>query len=237
MSIRVNRTATFVSAMTATFMTLASSANADPKKPSPQDPPVFRDMATGANLHSAVNAQVETAQDQVHQNELNRLREAAEKTAAREAKEARVKAETSKASRQDPVRAKQMRQAVAPSGKSVQAVIDWARTKLGLPYVWGGESEAEGGYDCSGLTLAAFEQIGVTLPRVAQDQYYASNMHPSRDQLQPGDLVFYGTSSNLHHVGMYVGDGMMLHAPNPRSVIRIDRMDYMSDYFGATRVA
>jgi cell wall-associated NlpC family hydrolase len=126
---------------------------------------------------------------------------------------------------------------VASGSPAASTVIGWAKTKIGTPYVWGGESEAEGGYDCSGLVFAAYAQIGLAMPRVADAQYLASNVHPARDKLIPGDLVFYGTSAPaIHHVGIYVGGGQMLHAPNSRSVIRFDSIDYMSDYYGATRV-
>jgi len=116
--------------------------------------------------------------------------------------------------------------------------INWASTRLGVKYVWGGDSMAEGGYDCSGLVLRAYEAAGVHLPRVANDQWAASDVHPKKNELLPGDLVFYGkgSSRNIHHVGLYVGSGYMLHAPNSRSVIRFDRIDYMKDYYGATRV-
>lgn len=116
--------------------------------------------------------------------------------------------------------------------------INWAQTRLGVPYVWGGESMAEGGYDCSGLVMRAYEKAGIRLPRIASAQYSARSNHPSRSQLRPGDLVFFGTTAqNIHHVGLYVGSGVMLHAPKTGTVIRFDRVAYMSDYYGATRVS
>lgn len=116
--------------------------------------------------------------------------------------------------------------------------INWAQTKLGHKYVWGGESDEEGGFDCSGLMQAAYAQAGVELPRVANDQYATTNVHPKKSALRPGDLVFYGqTERSIHHVGLYVGSGYMLHAPNSRSKIRFDKISYMSDYYGATRVS
>ncbi|WP_346012521.1 bifunctional lytic transglycosylase/C40 family peptidase [Streptomyces sp. SID3343] len=118
--------------------------------------------------------------------------------------------------------------------------VNWAQTKLGTPYLWGGEgSAADGGrFDCSGLTQAAYETVGITLPRVANDQWNAGP-HPSRDQLLPGDLVFFATDlsdpRSIHHVGMYVGNGQMLHAPYTGTVIKFGPMD-RPDYIGATRV-
>ncbi|MFI2203592.1 NlpC/P60 family protein [Streptomyces sp. NPDC020192] len=118
--------------------------------------------------------------------------------------------------------------------------IDFAQKKLGTPYLWGGEGTAEQGgrFDCSGLTQAAYASVGITLPRVANDQYNAGP-HPSRDQLLPGDLVFFSTdlsdSRAIHHVGIYVGGGYMIDAPRTGAVIRFDPID-SPDYFGATRV-
>jgi cell wall-associated NlpC family hydrolase len=120
--------------------------------------------------------------------------------------------------------------------------INWASTKLGHKYVWGGESDEEGGFDCSGLMQASYAQAGIKLPRVANDQYATTKNHPAEKDLRMGDLVFFGDSPRgIHHVGLYVGrDGegnpMMLHAPNSRSKIRFDKVHYMSDYYGATRV-
>ncbi|MFC1420165.1 bifunctional lytic transglycosylase/C40 family peptidase [Streptacidiphilus cavernicola] len=119
--------------------------------------------------------------------------------------------------------------------------IYYAQQKLGTPYLWGGEGLASQGYrfDCSGLTQAAFASVGITLPRVAADQWYAGP-HPSRSQLQPGDLVFFSHDphdpAQIHHVGIYVGGGMMINAPHTGAVIRYDAIDSEGDYFGATRV-
>ncbi|MEY9850092.1 NlpC/P60 family protein [Streptacidiphilus sp. MAP5-3] len=119
--------------------------------------------------------------------------------------------------------------------------IYFAQTKLGTPYLWGGEGLASQGYrfDCSGLTQAAYASVGITLPRVAADQWYAGP-HPSRSQLQPGDLVFFATDphdpATIHHVGIYVGGGYMINAPHTGAVIRYDSIDAEGDYFGATRV-
>ncbi|MFE5326555.1 NlpC/P60 family protein [Embleya sp. NPDC056575] len=118
--------------------------------------------------------------------------------------------------------------------------VNWAQTKLGTPYLWGGEgTAADGGrFDCSGLTQAAYETVGIILPRVANDQWNAGR-HPSRDQLLPGDLVFFATDlrdpRSIHHVGMYVGNGQMIHAPYTGTVIKFGPID-KPDYIGATRV-
>lgn len=127
------------------------------------------------------------------------------------------------------------------SSDAAKVAIAYARTKLGVPYLWGGNgTKAQGGrFDCSGLTKAAYAKAGINLPRVANDQWNASDNHPRRSELKPGDLVFFGQAGNsrsIHHVAIYIGDGKMLHAPRTGTLIRIDNVSYMNDYFGATRV-
>lgn len=128
---------------------------------------------------------------------------------------------------------------VEPS-KQAAAAIYYAQQKLGTKYLWGGNGTPEQGgrFDCSGLTQAAYRTVGIELPRVANDQYNAGE-HPSRDQLMPGDLVFFSddltNSRAIRHVGIYVGGGYMINAPYTGAVIRFDKID-TPDYFGATRV-
>ncbi|MDQ1018167.1 cell wall-associated NlpC family hydrolase [Streptomyces afghaniensis] len=128
---------------------------------------------------------------------------------------------------------------VDPSEQAAGA-IEYAQKKLGTPYLWGGTGTAEQGgrFDCSGLTQAAYETVGIKLPRVANDQYNAGP-HPARDELLPGDLVFFSddltNSRAIRHVGIYVGGGYMIDAPRTGAVIRFDPID-TPDYFGATRV-
>ncbi|MGW7295763.1 C40 family peptidase [Streptomyces xiamenensis] len=127
---------------------------------------------------------------------------------------------------------------LAPSELAAGAV-HFAQDKLGTPYLWGGNGtpEHEGRFDCSGLTKAAYEAVGIELPRVANDQW-ASGPHPERDELLPGDLVFFANdltdSRSIHHVGIYVGGGYMIDAPYTGAEIRFDPID-SADYFGATR--
>lgn len=161
----------------------------------------------------------------------------ADRTKPKEPEKPKVSGEKAK---KDPVGT---RNDMAPAARSQEipawaTAINWAQTKLGHKYVWGGESDEEGGFDCSGLMQAAYAKAGVQLPRVANDQYATTNVHPKKSALRPGDLVFYGqTERGIHHVGLYVGSGYMLHAPNSRSKIRFDKISYMSDYYGATRVS
>ncbi|MFI1421821.1 NlpC/P60 family protein [Streptomyces sp. NPDC020731] len=128
---------------------------------------------------------------------------------------------------------------VDPTEQAAGAIA-YAQKKLGTLYLWGGNGTPEQGgrFDCSGLTKAAYESVGITLPRVANDQYNAGP-HPGRDELLPGDLVFFSddltNSRAIRHVGIYVGGGYMIDAPRTGAVIRFDPID-TPDYFGATRV-
>ncbi|WP_425583545.1 NlpC/P60 family protein [Streptomyces macrosporus] len=127
---------------------------------------------------------------------------------------------------------------VSPSERAAGA-IDFAQKKLGTPYLWGGDGTPEDGgrFDCSGLTKAAYASVGVELPRVANDQWN-TGPHPKRDELLPGDLVFFAhdlnDSRSIYHVGIYVGGGYMIDAPYTGAKIRFDPID-TPDYFGATR--
>ncbi|MEV1083429.1 C40 family peptidase [Streptomyces sp. NPDC050211] len=126
----------------------------------------------------------------------------------------------------------------APTDAALQA-INYAQGQLGLPYEWGGNGPGTGdaGFDCSGLTKAAYTAAGITLPRTAQEQYDAGPHVPAGQQLKPGDLVFYGSpNGGIHHVGLYAGGGQMIDAPRPGKPIRIEPYRYQGDdYAGATR--
>lgn len=109
------------------------------------------------------------------------------------------------------------------------AAVTFAREQLGQPYVWGGDGGTEGGFDCSGLTKAAWAAAGVTLPRTAQLQSEAVKRVPA-GQERLGDLVFYGSSpSNVTHVALYIGAGMQLDAPRRGAVVSI-RPRYPTGY-------
>lgn len=116
--------------------------------------------------------------------------------------------------------------------------ISYACRQLGLPYVWGGDGPSQGdaGFDCSGLTTAAYEAARITLPRTAHTQYAAGP--PAAPPLLPGDLVFYGTAAKVHHVGLYIGSGLMIHAPTFGEPIQIAPYRWTGDdYLGTTRPA
>ncbi|MCF3147074.1 C40 family peptidase [Streptomyces platensis] len=120
--------------------------------------------------------------------------------------------------------------AQAPNPRAARAV-SFAYSALGKPYVWGATGPA--GYDCSGLTQAAWKAGGVALPRTTYTQI-SSGPRVARSQLAPGDLVFF--YSGISHVGIYVGDGRMIHAPHPGAPVRIAPIDQMP-FAAATRPA
>ncbi|GAB3436465.1 hypothetical protein GCM10027436_15450 [Actinophytocola sediminis] len=120
------------------------------------------------------------------------------------------------------------------------AAINYACGQRGLPYIWGGNGPAAGdaGFDCSGLTKAAYDAAGVKLPRTAQTQFNAGPRVPFGQPLLPGDLVFYGTPTTIHHVGLYIGGGLMINAPTFGQPVQIDNYRYNGDdYAGAIRPA
>jgi len=106
----------------------------------------------------------------------------------------------------------------AKAGKA----LAFARAQVGKPYVWG--ASGPGSYDCSGLTQAAWKAAGVTLPRTTWDQVKTGTT-VSVNSAQPGDLVFF--YDDISHVGIYVGDGMMIHAPKPGAYVREESIYYM----------
>jgi cell wall-associated NlpC family hydrolase len=117
----------------------------------------------------------------------------------------------------------------AISGKAGVAVR-FAYNAIGKPYVWAGEGP--GGYDCSGLTLAAWRAAGKSLPHNAAMQWDVV-AHISRSQLMPGDLVFY---AGLGHVGLYVGSGRIIHAPNAGETVKLSSVNIMPPYgYGRVR--
>jgi cell wall-associated NlpC family hydrolase len=116
-----------------------------------------------------------------------------------------------------------------PASDQAAVAVRAAMAQIGKPYVWAGSGPAS--FDCSGLTMSSWRQAGVVMAHSAADQY-ASFKHVSIDQLQPGDLVFFGRP--IHHVGMYVGNGMMVHAPETGELVQVSPMS-RGDFAGAAR--
>jgi peptidoglycan DL-endopeptidase CwlO len=122
------------------------------------------------------------------------------------------------------------------AGPVARAAVRWALAQLGDPYRWG--ATGPDSFDCSGLTSSAYRAAGVSIPRVSRAQWGAG-LHVQVDRLLPGDLVFYadnpGDPASIHHVGLYIGNGLMVHAPHTGDVVRVASI-WRESYAGATRI-
>jgi cell wall-associated NlpC family hydrolase len=107
-----------------------------------------------------------------------------------------------------------------------------AKRQLGVRYTWAGSSPSTG-FDCSGLTMWAWRAGGRSLPHSSAGQW-SSTTHIPMSAIQPGDLIFYGHP--VHHVGIYVGGGQIIHAPHEGGVVQYDSVYYWDDLVGAGRV-
>jgi peptidoglycan DL-endopeptidase CwlO len=119
----------------------------------------------------------------------------------------------------------------------VNAAIRAAESKIGMPYVWGGESDAEGGYDCSGLVQYAFGRAGIRMPRTADIQAFTGWRLPFKDA-QPGDLLTWKndpTFNGVSHIAIYLGGNKMVVAPHTGTDVQIQTV-YLTNFWGAIRV-
>jgi cell wall-associated NlpC family hydrolase len=119
-------------------------------------------------------------------------------------------------------------------GDRYASVVSIAMQYLGVPYVWGGASPS--GFDCSGLVMYVYAQVGVSLPHYTVAQWdYPNAVSVPRSDLEPGDLVFF---DGLGHVGIYIGNGEFIHAPHTGTVVSIDSLNgwYAAEYVGAKRI-
>jgi peptidoglycan DL-endopeptidase CwlO len=179
-------------------------------------------LASARHLYSSVRSQLQTLISQAQ------ARQAAAARAARAAAAAQAAAPKGSFGVGTPVSSS------VPPGR-YSGVVGIAMRYLGVPYVFGGASPS--GFDCSGLVMYVFGQVGISLPHYTVAQWnYADAVSVSRSQLQPGDLVFF---AGLGHVGIYVGGGRFIHAPHTGDVVRIDSLSegwYSSEYDGAKRI-
>jgi cell wall-associated NlpC family hydrolase len=118
-----------------------------------------------------------------------------------------------------------------PPSSGGSSVVSAALSQLGVAYHWAGSSPSEG-FDCSGLTMWAYAQVGVSLPHNAAAQH-SMGTPIDRSNLQPGDLVFFNGDN---HEGMYIGGGQFVHAPHTGDVVKISNLDGYPGYNGAVRI-
>ncbi|MEW9079507.1 C40 family peptidase, partial [Terrisporobacter glycolicus] len=121
---------------------------------------------------------------------------------------------------------------------NAQAIINIAKAQLGKPYVWG--AEGPNSFDCSGLVYYVYGQHGIKMPRTSREQANVGTT-VSQSQLQPGDLIFSSTdgSGGVNHVGIYIGNGQMIHAPKPGDVVKTTNINssyWQNTYVKAKRV-
>ena len=117
-----------------------------------------------------------------------------------------------------------------PTSSKGAAAVWWAEQKLGYWYEWGASGPST--FDCSGLAMWAYSHVGISLPHYSGAQF-DSGPHVSMENLEPGDLVFFGNP--IHHVGMYIGGGDFIEAPYSGARVRISTLGDRSDFAGATR--
>ncbi len=115
-------------------------------------------------------------------------------------------------------------------------VAELARTQVGKPYGWGATGPER--FDCSGLAMYVYRQLGIALPRVSLEQA-GTGVHVERSELKPGDLVFFSLRSAFDHVGIFLGNNRFVHAPRRQEPVRVDNLDdawWNRAYRGARRV-
>ncbi len=194
-------------------------------------------QAAQARLDAAQN-QLDQAQAEKARKQAAALRASTAPTAGRTAAQPSAPRATTTLPRRVAETAPEARRTAPPpppppnTSGNVQAVIDEAYRQIGTPYHYGGSTPAEG-FDCSGFTAWVWSKGGVTLPHSSRAQYGVTT-RISRNNLRPGDLVFYG--SPIHHVALYVGNGTIVHAPHSGSTVRENSIDYWDSIAGYGRV-
>jgi cell wall-associated NlpC family hydrolase len=192
-------------------------------------------LASRKALLSSIRGQIVTLQRQEAAQQAQLRRELAQRMAAQQVTPAQALTNTVA-----PVASAPSTSSSPPSSPPVgtappathSSVVAIAERYLGVPYRWGGASPS--GFDCSGLVMYAFSQIGVSLPHSSYAQY-GMGSPVARSDLQPGDLVFF---DGLGHVGIYVGGNSFIHAPHTGDVVKISSISgwYASTYVGARRI-
>ncbi len=180
----------------------------------------------------------ELASAQAHESALQAARQAALAAAAARAAAAAARAAAAAGSAPGPSQAPSWAQGSGATTTQGDIAANWALTQLGKPYQWGGAGP--GSYDCSGLTMQAWARAGVQIAHWTGYQW-ESGPHVPLSQLQRGDLLFFATNTSdpatIHHVGIYIGNGMMVDAPYTGAFVRIDGMYSPGGLIGAVRPA
>jgi cell wall-associated NlpC family hydrolase len=183
-------------------------------------------QAATKQLASLSAAQQELKQNkQEVQGKLEEARKLLSKlTAEQKARLAAIEKKKQEAARKAAERAEAEREKGSGGSNASQAekVLGFAKEQLGKPYVWG--ATGPNSFDCSGLTLGAWKAAGVSLPRTTWDQVEVG-AKVSKSQLKPGDLIFF--YDDISHVGIYAGNGQMIHAPKPGAEVRYESIDTM----------
>lgn len=123
------------------------------------------------------------------------------------------------------------------SNPTIQSILDLADSLQGTPYVWGGTTT--NGFDCSGFVQYVYAKNGYTITRTTYTQWDNDGTPVSKNNLKPGDLVYFGSGNSPSHVGLYVGDGMMIHSPRTGDVVKYTTIEsgyYDDTYLGAKRI-
>lgn len=236
---------------TVALTTAASSwaADADQQAHTVEMPALSGDIAKGATQAAdsmeatAQQYELQDAQEKAvakAQQEAKETKEKAEAKARAEAKRKAEAAEAKKEAAQERASRSSDRGPLAGVSKAVENVgsgnssglVGFLKAQVGKAYVSGASGPSA--YDCSGLTQAAYKQVGVDLPRVSQDQS-TSGTDVSMDNLQAGDLLYWGGKGSAYHVGVYIGDGQYIGAQNPESGVEQQSLDY-DPPSGAVRV-
>lgn len=130
-----------------------------------------------------------------------------------------------------------------PVSATGSTIADAAQKYIGTPYVWGGESMSEGGMDCSGFVYNALKDAGYNIGRTTAQGYRSYGTSVSKSDMQPGDLIFYGKNGKASHIGIYIGNGQMIHSAggskntksNPGKGVSVVNVNHRNDFLEARR--